>query len=176
MTKLIMGIGIPGSGKTTILKNFAEKYDYAYICPDDIRKELTGSESDQSKNNEVWTEAKKRMVEKFQDGKTVVFDATFTHAGQRKEFISFARQNGIEKIDGVFLDIPIELTKERNQMRERKVPDYALDRMNKNITDFPPEISDGFDSIFTLNEHKELVRAHMAGEQETIKKEFDKIH
>ena len=42
MKKLIMGIGIPGSEKTTVLKTFAEKYNYSYICPDDIRLELTG--------------------------------------------------------------------------------------------------------------------------------------
>jgi len=37
MKKVIMGIGIPGSGKTTILKEFADKNGYEYICPDDIR-------------------------------------------------------------------------------------------------------------------------------------------
>lgn len=51
MSKVIVGIGLPGSGKTTALKPFADKNSYIYICPDDIRAELTGNPADQSKNN-----------------------------------------------------------------------------------------------------------------------------
>ena len=176
MAKLIMGIGISGSGKTTVLKTFADKYDYAYICPDDIRKELTGSSFDQSKNTEVWMEAKRRMLEKFHEGKTVVFDATFTNLEQRKEFLLFARENGAGKIEGIFLDIPLEITKERNKGRERKVPDYALDRMDKAIRDFPPKIKEGFDSIFTLNEEQKLIEVEMMGKEKILKREFGKFH
>jgi predicted kinase len=41
MSKLILGIGLPGSGKTTALKPFAEKNGYIYISPGDIREELS---------------------------------------------------------------------------------------------------------------------------------------
>ena len=174
MGKLIIGVGIPGSGKTTVLKTFAQKYDYAYICPDDIREELTGNFADQSKNREVWIEAKKRMAEKFREGKAVVFDATFANPEQRKEFLSFARENGSEKIEGIFLDVPLELAKERNRNREESVPEYVLERMAKSIRDFPPEIGDGFDSIFTLNKEQKLIDAEMLRENKIIRKEFGK--
>lgn len=175
MRKLIIGIGIPGSGKTTILKNFAEKNNYAYICPDDIRQEISGDVYDRSKNKEVWIEAKKRAAKEFGIGNSVVFDATFANPKERKDFLSSARDNGAEKIEGVFVNIPVEIAKERNINRERNVPEPDIDRMNKNIQKFPPEISDGFDALFTLNEEGELTKAEMIREGRVIKKEFGKI-
>ena len=96
MTKLIIGMGIPGSGKSTTLKKFAEDYGYNYICPDDIREEMLGDAADQSKNQEVWDEARKKMQEFFKRGKTVVFDAVFNNAKRRKEFIDYAKATGVE--------------------------------------------------------------------------------
>ena len=46
--ELIIPIGISGSGKSRLYN--LNYQDYVKICPDDIRKELTGSISDQSKN------------------------------------------------------------------------------------------------------------------------------
>ncbi len=192
MKKLIIGIGIPGSGKTTILKNFAVKNNYAYICPDDIRQEISGDVYDRSKNKEVWIEAKKRVAEKFSakggslpagrhgasggnNGNAVVFDATFANPRERKEFLGYARENGAEKIEGIFVDIPVEIAKERNMKRERNVPEPDIDRMNMNIKKFPPEIADGFDALFTLDERGNLSKVEMIREGKIIKKEFGKI-
>jgi predicted kinase len=172
MNKVIVGIGIPGSGKTTVLRKFAEKYAYVYLCPDDIRKELTGSEADQSKNSAVWSEALRRLAEEIKEGKTVVFDATFANFEQRREFLKFARDNGAEKIQGVYLDTPLETAKERNRIRERKVPEHALERMDKKLHEFPPTIADGFDSVFTLNEKQEFIEGEKEGEEGITYKEF----
>lgn len=67
-------IGIPGSGKSTFIKhNFL---DSEVICPDEIRKELTGDISDQSKNVEVWNEVFNRIKEFSKLDKDIVIDAT----------------------------------------------------------------------------------------------------
>jgi predicted kinase len=137
MKKVILGIGVPGSGKTTVLKRFAEENEYTYICPDDIRKELAGDAADQSKNREVWIEAYKRTEQELLEGKSVVFDATFANPDQRKDFLHFARQKGAEKIQGVYVDVDLEIAKERNSQRERIVPEHAIQRMHKNLEDFP---------------------------------------
>ena len=175
MKKLIIGIGIPGSGKTTVLKDFAKKWEYIYICPDDIRAEMTGDPSDQSKNKEVWDEARKRVQDHFQKGDTIVFDATLANQEQRKEFLAFARKNGAEKIEGIFLDIPLELAKERNEGRKRKVPEHVLEKMDESIRNFPPEIEDGLDALFTLDENQKLVETEMLKRGEIIQKEFGKL-
>lgn len=172
MAKAIIGIGIPGSGKTTVLKKFAEKNSYTYISLDEIRKELTGDESDQTKNAEVWREVYKKSADFLCDGQTVVIDATFAKDFERKAFIKFIRESGAEKIQGIFMDTPIEIAQHRNKLRDRTVPHYAMERMSKNIKNFPPEIGEGFDSLFALNENAELIKAEVDEGENVISKEF----
>lgn len=176
MKKVIVGIGVPGSGKSTVLKEFASRYSYSYICPDDIRVELTGDAADQSKNKEVWAEAYERTRKELTSGHTVVFDATFTHPELRKSFLTFVKDQGAEKIEGIFVNTPFELARERNLTRERKVPDHALERMNEGLKSFPPDLSDGFDALFTLNEHQQLQKAELAAEVNRRERKFDTLH
>ncbi len=175
MKKVIMGIGIPGSGKTTVLKEFACKNGYVYICPDDIRNNLTGNTEDQSKNRDVWGEAYMKVKKSLAERDSVVFDATFTNQKQRKDFISFARQSGSEKIQGIYLDVDLEVAKKRNSLRERKVPESVLGRMNAGLKKFPPEIEDGFDLLVNLNEEQKLIDAELVYENNIIHKSFEKL-
>jgi len=169
MSKIIMGVGLPGSGKTTALKQFADKNSYVYICPDDIRTELTGNASDQSKNREVWTEAHKRTANALEKGENVVFDATFARDSERKNFITFAREHGAEKIQGVVVDVDFETASERNKMRDRVVPEYAMKKMHSMLSEAPPEITDGFDSIFIIDEFQKLKHVEIGGEHKIVR-------
>lgn len=166
-----MGVGLPGSGKTTALKPFAEKNSYVYLCPDDIRAELTGNSADQSKNKEVWAEAYKRVADALGKGETVVFDATFARDSERKNFIAFAREHGVEKIQGVVSEVDFEVAQERNLARERVVPEHAMQRMHSMLETVPPEITEGFDSLFFIDEFQKLKQAEIGGERK-ISKEF----
>lgn len=173
MSKVIMGIGIPGSGKTTLLKSFAEKHNYAYICPDDIRLELTGDAADQTKNQEVWELAYQRVVDMIHTQESVVIDATFTHQGERQKFLDYIREEGATKVEGLYVNTPLEIAKERNAQRERQVPEEILDMMNDSITEHPPEMEEGFDALFVLDENQEMVSAEIYNaEKEIIHKEF----
>lgn len=90
---LFLPIGIPGSGKSTwIKKNILENKNFSpssfvIVSPDEIRKELTGDISDQSKNAEVFEEAKKRASEALNKGKIVIFDATNLNTENRLSLI-----------------------------------------------------------------------------------------
>jgi len=174
--KALIGIGIPGSGKTTTLKKFAEKNNYVYICPDDIRAELSGGDAaDQSKNKEVWELTYNRAAEALKSGISVVVDATFANSGQRKSFIEFLRKSGAEKIQGLYVDTPLEVAKERNSKRERQVPDFVLDRMHTSIKENPPALSDGLDSLFVLDSDQKLLSAESSNKNgNLIRKEFQK--
>ncbi len=172
MPKVIMGMGIPGSGKTTVLKKFASDYGYSYICPDDIRLELLGDAKDQSKNKEVWDEAYSRLGKYLKEGSTVVFDATFADARARENCIRIAREHGANKIHGIKIDISMESAKDRNSKRERIVPEYVLERMHKNLDSNPPKIDEGFDSIFTIDKYHQLIKAESKIKQEVINREF----
>ncbi len=172
MAKLIMGVGIPGAGKTSFLKPFAEKNAYTYICPDDIRAEISGNTLSQTVNKEAWAEAHRRVTEAFSKGENVVFDATFAKDFERKDFIEFARREGAKKVQGVFMATPLSVALRRNDMRDRSVPEYAIERMHRQLKDSTPIVEDGFDSVFDLNEFQELKRAEMQGEEKVLTKEF----
>ena len=164
MRKLILGIGIPGSGKTTVLKAFAEEYNYEYISADEIRSDLNISiknpliTSDNPLTISMWNEIRNRTREALSKGKTVVLDATFTKLELRQEFIKLARENGAEKIQGVFLDTPSEIAWERSEKRERRVPENLFKERVESIKKNPPMVEDGFDAVFTINEYENLFK------------------
>lgn len=165
MIKLILGIGIPGSGKTTILKVFAQKHNYEYICTDDVRSGLNIASNDPLAGSDnpvtisMWNVIRERTKEALKNGKTVVVDATFTNIELRKEFIELARKNGANKVQGVFLDIPSEVAWERTKQRDnREVPEHVFKERVKHVKDNPPQITDGFDSIFTIKEYEDIFK------------------
>lgn len=153
-----MGIGIPGSGKTTLLFDFAKNNSYKYISSDEVRAEVVGSVSDFNREKEVWDEIRNRVEKSLIDGVDVVLDSTMSKQKDRKSMIDFARQHGAEKIQGVYMDVDLEIAKERNNLRvETKIPDRALDRMYSNLElENPVEVEEGFDSIFVFDENAEL--------------------
>jgi predicted kinase len=172
MSKLILGIGLPGSGKSTALKPFAEKYGYAYISPDEIRAEVSGDASIQTDMRQVWDIVHERTAQALEDSKKVVVDATFVKGWERRAFIQFARDHGAKWVQGVFAAVPLEITNERNNDRDRAVPDYAMERMNDFLSDEIPAVEDGFDSVFDINEFQELERAELLMDEGVWVKEF----
>jgi predicted kinase len=82
----IMTVGLSGAGKTPFVHS-PEMKDFAIVCPDDIRKELTGDISDQSQNAKVWFLAKQRVIDALNSGRNVILDATNLDSNQRKNFI-----------------------------------------------------------------------------------------
>ena len=152
MKNVIIGIGIPGSGKSTLLKKYAEENGWKYVCPDNVRLELTGDATDHTQEGAVWKKVFDDVAEYIKKGHTVVVDATFGDDRQRQEFLDFARTHGAQKIEGVYVNTSLETSKERNKGRERIVPDFAIERIHDSLTKYPPKISEGFDAIFELTE------------------------
>ena len=151
-----MGMGIPGSGKTTYLKPLAERYGFTYVSPDEIRMELTGDAADQSHDEDVWMLARARIAQALEGNGSVVMDATFSRARYRKEFVDFLREAGAHMVIGIFANVSLEVAYERNQTRDRTVPTDVLHRMHTALVKEPPSLEDGFDALFTLDEFSEL--------------------
>jgi len=81
---LVLPIGISGSGKSTWINTIPNKI---VVSPDEIRKELTGNISDQSRNKEVFEIAKQRAANYLKQGNLVVFDATNVNTVLRNNLI-----------------------------------------------------------------------------------------
>lgn len=178
MKKVILGIGIPGSGKTTVLKAFHDRNpEYAYISPDEIRKELFGDAPfDGEKNQEVWDMAHERVKQALEGGRTVILDSTFANENQRQRFINFVRDNGAERVEGVFVDVPLEIAKERNVARGdtggKVVPEKIIDVMHNQITHSEPGLIDGFDAIFQLGSNGEMIQTDMFRKEKYLTRKF----
>lgn len=174
MIKLILGMGIPGSGKTTFLKDFAERYKYEYVCADDMRTEFGVSHRDPRVASEnpltywIWDQIRDRVRALLKEGKTVVLDATFVSADLRREFISLAKKSGAEKVQGVFLDTPSQVAWERSEKRERKISEEVFNDRVKKLKDYPPALDDGFNAIFTIQDYENILKGEIAGHEKKM--------
>ena len=134
MSKLILPIGISGSGKSYIYNK-----DYKYciqVSPDLIREELTGDISNQSKNKEVFKLAFERVDEYLNKGQNVFFDATNVNKGQRKNFTDKYKDTDVEVIYVILpADIDLSWKRIRADIRDKKnrsdVPHFALVRQKE---------------------------------------------
>ena len=85
--RLILLIGIPGSGKSSWLK-CQRLDDFEIISPDQIRQEEFGDISTQANNIEVWYKAKVKTFDALNEGRSVILDATNVNTKYRLEFIA----------------------------------------------------------------------------------------
>lgn len=147
MATAFIGIGIPGSGKTTVLKQAALNRGITYISKDDIREELLGNAEDQSQNRRVWHESLLRTNEALALGNDVIIDATNVEAWKRQELIKELRSSGASRIVGLYFNTKLSVARERNQKRVRVVPDDVLSWMQQKLDEAPPSLEEGFDDI-----------------------------
>jgi predicted kinase len=129
MSKLILPIGISGSGKSYIYNK--DYKDCVQVSPDLIREELTGDISNQTKNKEVFKLAFERVDEYLNKGQDVFFDATNVNKEQRKNFTDKYIGTDVEVIYVVLpADIDLSWNRIRKDIREGKnrsnVPYFAL--------------------------------------------------
>ena len=125
MTKLILPIGISGSGKSYIYNK--DYKDCVQVSPDLIREELTGDISNQTKNKEVFKLAFERVDEYLNKGQDVFFDATNVNKEQRKNFTDKYIGTDVEVI---YVVLPADIDLSWNRIRKGKnrsnVPYFAL--------------------------------------------------
>lgn len=92
--EIIVPIGISGSGKTRL---YNMRYsDLTLVSPDLIRKELTGSISDQRKNREVFEEVDRRVADLVKKGESFFYDATNVNSEFRKKFVEQFRGTDVK--------------------------------------------------------------------------------
>jgi len=142
-------IGISGSGKSTyVARNFPSEI---IVCPDQIRKELTGDISDQRRNKDVWPIAESRLLQNIEKYGRAVLDATNVNRFQRVQFM--AKFNGCKKIAIVFdgvneeeackrVRLDIESGKDRSN-----VPDNIIMKQGSNFRAGQLSITNEFNEV-----------------------------
>lgn len=136
--KMIVLVGLPGCGKSTLTAQLLREYPDAVVMNrDDIRTEVASAKYHEGNPNkkvesQVTVRAEKLMLEALRDGRTVINDNTNAHPGFLQKILEMAKNYNAE-IDIRTLDVPVAEAKRRNRQRAasggRFVPEEVIDRM-----------------------------------------------
>lgn len=153
--RVIVAVGVPGSGKTSLLQPFAIGAGYEYVNYDKIREEVTGDESDMSQDEQVVGLALSRTERALRRGGSVAFDATNTNWERRQILIAQLRNWGAKAVVALWVDVSFRDALQRVNQRGRIVPDYSkfmrdIARMHLRLIRHPPTTGEGFDRVFVL--------------------------
>jgi bifunctional polynucleotide phosphatase/kinase len=111
--EVLIMVGYPASGKTTVAREMQEKYGYAHI------------------DGDVFKTAPKMLkeAEKYVGTCSVIFDATNGTKERRKLYIDFARKHNL-RVRCLWKTTPIDVSMEQNRERQKqggpKVPDVVF--------------------------------------------------
>lgn len=155
--KLIMLVGIPGSGKSTFADAMkAGSSDTIIVSSDEIRRSVMGDENDQSRNQEVFKFVRDLTVKALRKRNDVIVDACNISEKRRASFLHNVRSEvGFEfEANCYILATPIQICMNRNAKRERKVPNDVIRRM---LLDFEiPYFNEGWDHIAVVRSNEKM--------------------
>ena len=143
---LYITVGLPGSGKSTYVKNFIKDKEIEYLSSDSLRAVYGKSEEDQTVTPLVFGHIKRKVDEFLKDGKNVLVDATSVNRKERSDYINTAKKYGAKVVAIVFkMDRQglIDRNKKRGEQGGRVVPDWVIDKMLNKFEE--PSYDEGID-------------------------------
>jgi predicted kinase len=127
--RLILLVGVPGSGKSTI----GAQANLPVVSTDAIRVELGHGDFDARRNEEVFKVAYKRITDTLNEGSDVIFDATNLTESSRRSAIAIAKRLGATP-EAWVIETDLAILRARNRSRSRVVPEEVIDRMYQRYT------------------------------------------
>jgi len=137
-------VGLPGSGKSTYLQHLGANA----ISSDAIRLLLADDATIQTIHPQVFATMRYLLRGRLVARRPVSYvDATHLTPGERAPYVGIARAYGSD-IEAVFFDIPVAVCQERNRLRQRIVPQEAIEEMRSRLV--PPSLEEGFSRIVVV--------------------------
>lgn len=108
MQTILLMVGLPGSGKSTIaekmingeIEDFLDfnGFNTVILSSDTLRKMLLGDEKDQSNNKLVFEELKKYFVHFLNQGYNIIVDATNINMKERRSYIELTKKYDTRRV------------------------------------------------------------------------------
>lgn len=137
--RAVVAGGLGGAGKTTVLKGHAgiDPNDYLTLNPDDVKElmaerglipEVPGHSLSPMERAALVHEESSRITslladKALRDGKNMMWDITMSSKASVVKRIDALKASGYKDINGVFVDIPVEVSVERAMSRYRRGAD-----------------------------------------------------
>jgi predicted kinase len=162
---LLLIMGAPGAGKSTLAKQLAHSFPFYYAAADNVRVALCPHPDHCSvETHETYTTLYAVVEKLLKQGKSVIIDATLPKREYRKELQQ--RFADLAMIILVFLNIPKETIQKRLQKRKEDFSDpinisFALNPslLQRFWKELEPPQRDESDVIFTFTtNHKQEIK------------------
>lgn len=122
-------VGAPGSGKSTQVSKLVSLHPGAIVISgDDIRAELYGDANIQGNYSEILDRMLKILGASV--GRVVILDGTHYRSSYRKLALDMLFSYGYKDVTAVVVDRPLGVCLEQNAGRDRKVPEFVIQKMH----------------------------------------------
>jgi predicted kinase len=132
--RAILAGGLPGAGKTTVLEQHAgiDRSQFLTINPDEIKEQmakrgmipeiagLTPMEASDLVHEESSHIAKQLALRAMPEGKNVIWDITMASRESTEKRINDIRAAGYSRVEGIFIEIPVDVGISRSDARHRE--------------------------------------------------------
>lgn len=119
--EIIIMVGYPGSGKSTIAKQISEEKDYIHIKGDDYKSDVK--------------KMIKASINHLEEGKqSIIYDATNSSEKRRKLFIDLGKKYSYS-VQCIHVNTPLALCIKRNKLRDIQVPSIAFSVFTKHYVE-----------------------------------------
>jgi predicted kinase len=145
---VVLAIGLPGSGKSSWFK----RHEIMPLSSDLLRALLFDDATEQRFQDLIFSNLRSMLKARLIARRpTNYVDATNLTPHERQNWIKLAKDYGYEA-QAVFFDVPVEVCLERNQRRQRIVPEDVMRRMAAKLR--APTFQEGFTKITVVKVKK----------------------